>query len=151
MSVKNHEVPEELLSGLLANFNKLEDLIGDNGLLKQLTKLLVERALDAELTEHLGHERNEAVANPAGNNRNGKGKKTLEGYFGELPIEVLRDRSGSFEPQLIAKHKTCWGGFDGKIISLYARGMTVREIQAHLRGIYGKRPAKSSTHPAPIA
>ena len=63
MSTKKHDVPEELLSGLLANYKKPEDLIGDNGLLKQLTKLLVERALDAELTEHLGHERNEAVAN----------------------------------------------------------------------------------------
>ena len=101
-------------------------------MLKQLTKLLVERALDAELTEHLGHEHNEAVANPGGNTRNGKGKKTLKGDFGELPIEVPRDRNGSFEPQLIAKHQTRWAGFDDKIISLYARGMTVREIQAHL-------------------
>jgi len=65
MSTKKHDVPEELLSGLLANYKKPEDLIGENGLLKQLTKLLVERALDAELTEHLGHERNEAVARPA--------------------------------------------------------------------------------------
>ncbi len=108
--------------------------IGENGLLKQLTKLLVERALDAELTEHLGHERNEAVANPGGNTRNGKSKKTLKGDFGELPIEVPRDRHGSFEPQLIPKHQTRWAGFDDKIISLYARGMTVREIQAHLAG-----------------
>ena len=97
MNTKKHDVPEELLSGLLANYKKPEDLIGENGLLKQLTKLLVERALDAELTEHLGHERNEAVANPAGNTRNGKSKKTLKGEFGELPIEVPRDRHGSFE------------------------------------------------------
>ena len=88
MNTKKHDVPEELLSGLLANYKKPEDLIGENGLLKQLTKLLVERALDAELTEHLGHERNEAVANPAGNTRNGKSRKTLKGDFGELPIEV---------------------------------------------------------------
>ena len=125
-------LPVDLIDALLADYKKPEDLIGESGLLKQLTKLLVERALDAELTEHLGHERNEAVANPAGNTRNGKSRKTLKGEFGQLPIEVPRDRHGSFEPQLIPKHQTRWAGFDDKIISLYARGMTVREIQAHL-------------------
>jgi putative transposase len=130
MSTKKHDLPEELLSGLLANYKKPEDLIGENGLLKQLTKLLVERALDAELTEHLGYERNEVVSNTSGNTRNGKSKKTLKGDFGELPIEVPRDRHGSVEPQLIPKRQTRWAGFDDKIISLYARGMTVREIQA---------------------
>ena len=143
MSTKKHDVPEELLSGLLANYKKPEDLIGDSGLLKQLTKLLVERALDAELTEHLGHERNEAVSNVVGNTRNGKSKKTLKGDFGELPIEVPRDRHGSFEPQLIPKHQTHWAGFDDKIISLYARGMTVREIQAHLQEMYGAEVSPS--------
>jgi len=108
-----------------------------------LTKLLVERALDAELTEHLGHERNEAVANPSGNTRNGKSRKTLKGDFGELPIEVPRDRHGSFEPQLIPKHQTRWAGFDDKIISLYARGLTVREIQAHLEEMYGTEVSPS--------
>jgi putative transposase len=106
MTSKKHEVPEELLASLLADYKKPEDLIGENGLLKQLTKLLVEKALDAELTEHLGHERHETVANPGGNTRNGKSKKTLKGEFGELPIEVPRDRHGSFEPQLIPKHQT---------------------------------------------
>lgn len=143
MSTKKHDVPEELLSGLLANYKKPEDLIGDSGLLKQLTKLLVERALDAELTEHLGHERNEAVSNVVGNTRNGKSKKTLKGDFGELLIEVPRDRHGSFEPQLIPKHQTRWAGFDDKIISLYARGMTVREIQAHLQEMYGAEVSPS--------
>ena len=143
MSTKKHEVPEELLSGLLANYKKPEDLIGENGLLKQLTKLLVEKALDAELTEHLGHDRHESVANASGNTRNGKSKKTLKGDFGELPIEVPRDRHGSFEPQLIPKHQTRWTGFDDKIISLYARGMTVREIQAHLQEMYGTEVSPS--------
>ncbi len=113
MTSKKHEVPEELLANLLADYKKPEDLIGENGLLKQLTKLLVEKALDAELTEHLGHERHETVANPGGNTRNGKSKKTLKGDFGELPIEVPRDRNGTFEPQLIPKHQTRWAGFDG--------------------------------------
>ena len=143
MTTKKHEVPQELLASLLADYKKPEDLIGENGLLKQLTKLLVEKALDAELTEHLGHERHEAVANASGNTRNGKSKKTLKGDFGELPIEVPRDRHGSFEPQLIPKHQTRWSGFDDKIISLYARGMTVREIQGHLQEMYGTEVSPS--------
>jgi putative transposase len=111
--------------------------------LKQLTKLLVEKALDAELTEHLGHGKHEPVANQAGNTRNGKSRKTLKGEFGELPIEIPRDRHGTFEPQLIAKHQTRWAGFDDKILSLYARGMTVREIQAHLEEMYGTEVSPS--------
>jgi putative transposase len=137
MSSKKHEVPEALLTSLLANYQKPEDLIGENGLLKQLTKLLVEKALDAEMANHLGHDKNQPVANPSGNTRNGKSKKTLKGEFGELPIEIPRDRHGSFEPQLVPKHQTRWAGFDDKILSLYARGMTVREIQAHLEEMYG--------------
>ncbi len=143
MTPKKHEVPQELLAGLLADYKRPEDLIGENGLLKQLTKLLVEKALDAELTEHLGHERHEAVANTGGNTRNGKSRKTLKGEFGELPIEVPRDRQGTFEPQLITKHQTRWAGFDDKIISLYARGMTVREIQSHLEEMYGAEVSPS--------
>ena len=79
MSKKKHDVPEELLSGLLANYQKPEDLIGEDGLLKHLTKLVVERALEAEMTEHLGHGKNEPVANGTGNTRNGKSRKTLKG------------------------------------------------------------------------
>ena len=130
-------VPKDLIDSLLADYKKPEDLIGENGLLKQLTKLLVERALDAEMSEHLGHDKNAPVTNLDGNARNGKSKKTLKGEFGELPIEIPRDRQGSFEPQLIPKHQTRWAGFDDKILSLYARGMTVREIQSHLEEMYG--------------
>ena len=143
MSKRNHEMPDELLSRLLANYKKPEDLIGENGLLKQLTKLLVEKALEAEMSEHLGHDRHAPVANPAGNARNGRSRKTLKGEFGELPIEVPRDRHGSFEPKLIPKHQTRWSGFDDKILSLYARGMTVREIQAHLEEMYGAEVSPS--------
>ena len=130
-------VSNELIDSLLADYKKPEDLIGEHGLLKQLTKKLVERALEAEMAEHLGHARNAPVANPVGNTRNGRSKKTLKGEFGELPIEVPRDRHGSFEPQIIPKHQTRWTGFDDKILSLYARGMTVREIQGHLEEMYG--------------
>jgi putative transposase len=130
-------VSNELIDQLLAGYKKPEDLIGENGLLKQLTKRLVERALEAEMTEHLGHTKNASVANAAGNARNGKSKKTLKGDFGELPIDIPRDRHASFEPQIVPKHQTRWTGFDDKILSLYARGMTVREIQGHLQEMYG--------------
>lgn len=127
----------DLIDGLLASYKKPEDLIGENGLLKQLTKAIIERALEAEMAEHLGYDKHEPVKNATGNTRNGKSRKTLKGDFGELPIEIPRDRAGSFEPQLIPKHQTRWTGFDDKIISLYARGMTVREIQEHLFEMYG--------------
>ena len=130
-------LPIDLIDCLLADYKKPEDLIGENGLLKQLTKALVERALQAEIAEHLGHDKHETVTNPPGNARNGKSRKTLKGEFGELPIEIPRDREGRFEPQIIPKHQTRWMGFDDKIISLYARGMTVREIQQHLTERYG--------------
>ena len=94
-------LPTDLIDSLLSGYKKPEDLIGENGLLKQITKALVERALHAEMAEHLGHNKHEPVANPAGNTRNGTSRKTLKGEFGELPIEIPRDRHGSFEPQLI--------------------------------------------------
>ena len=143
MSTRKHDVPNELLDELLSDYQKPEDLIGENGLLKQLTKRLVERALDAEMTVHLGHERHAPVANASGNTRNGRSRKTLKGEFGELPIEVPRDREGSFEPQIVPKHQTRWTGFDDKVLSLYARGMTVREIQAHLQEMYGAEVSPS--------
>ena len=130
-------LPAGLIDSLLADYKKPEDLIGENGLLKQITKAVVERALQAEMAAHLGHGKHEPVENPADNTRNGKSQKTLKGEFGELPIDIPRDRHGSFEPQLIPKHQTRWTGFDDKILSLYARGMTVREIQGHLEEMYG--------------
>ena len=84
MSKKKHDVPEELLAGLLANYKKPEDLIGEDGLLKQLTKLVVERALEAEMTEHLGHGKNEPVANVAGNTRNGRSSEDAQGRIRHL-------------------------------------------------------------------
>ena len=91
MTVEMKPLPTELIDALLADYKKPEDLIGQNGILKQLTKALVERALQAELTEHLGHGKNQLVANEAGNTRNGRSKKTLKGDFGELPIEIPRE------------------------------------------------------------
>ena len=133
----------QLADSLLTNYKKPEDLIGENGLLKQLTKMLVERALEAEMAEHLGHNKSDPVTNVTGNARNGHSAKTLKGEFGELPLDIPRDRQGAFEPQLIGKHQTRWVGFDDKIISLYARGMTVREIQGHLTEMYGTEVSPS--------
>jgi putative transposase len=137
MMTGKNTIPSDLIDTLLSGYQKPEDLIGENGLLKQLTKALVERALEAEMTQHLGHAKHEPVANKNGNTRNGKSRKTLKGDFGELPIEIPRDRHGSFEPQIVPKHQSRWTGFDEKIISLYARGLTVREIQSHLEEMYG--------------
>lgn len=132
-------IEKDILDRLLRDYNykKPEELIGENGLLKQLTKALLERALQGEMTHHLGHKKNGAITSPGGNARNGKSAKTIKGEFGNLPIEIPRDRESSFEPVIIPKGQTRFNGFDDKIISLYARGMTTREIQGHLEDIYG--------------
>src|SRR6266496_2432948 len=121
-------IRDEVLKELLEGYKKPEDLLGPEGLLKKLTAALVEKALSAEMAEHLGYEKHAVSGRGSGNSRNGTG---------EMPIEVPRDRNGSFEPQLVKKHQTHFDGFDEKIISMYARGMTVREIQGHLQELYG--------------
>src|SRR5262245_31078711 len=133
---KDKKIDTELIDNLLKDYKKPEDLIGENGLLKQLTKQLLERAMAAELTEHVGYEKHDPAGRNSGNSRNGTSAKTLKGTFGTLPIEVPRDRNGTFEPQIIEKHQTRFSGFDDKIISLYARGLSTREIQQHLEEIY---------------
>src|SRR3974390_1530259 len=130
-------IAPDLLDQLLANYSKPEDLTGEDGLFKQLKKALIERALGAELTEHLGYEKGDPAGRGSGNSRNGTSSKTLLSEDGEVEIAVPRDRTGSFEPQLVAKGQTHFTGFDDKILSLYARGMTVREIQGHLAELYG--------------
>jgi putative transposase len=129
-------IDHKLIDNLLKDYKTPEDILGDNGLLKQLTKAVLERAMRAELTEHLGYEPHDSTGDNSGNSRNGKSRKTLKGDFGELPIEVPRDRDSSFEPKIVPKGQTRFDGFDDKILSLYARGMTTREIQAHLEEIY---------------
>jgi len=127
---------KELIDKLLVGYKGPEDLTGESGLLKQLTKALVERALAAELTTHLGYEKHAAEGRHSGNSRNGASSKRLKGEFGTVEIAVPRDRAGSFEPQLVPKGTTRFAGFDDKILSLYARGMTTREIQGHLEEMY---------------
>jgi putative transposase len=130
-------IAPELLDQLLADYKKPEDLLGEDGLFRQLKKALIERALGAELTEHLGYEKGDPAGRGSGNNRNGVSGKTVLTGDGKIEIAVPRDRAGSFEPQLIPKGQKRFEGFDDKILSLYARGMTVREIQGHLTEIYG--------------
>jgi putative transposase len=131
------EIKTELIDELLKDYQKPEDIIGENGLLKRFVKAVLERALNAELTHHLGYERHDPAGNNSGNSRNGTSSKTLKGEFGELELEIPRDRTSTFEPQILPKHQTRFTGFDDKIISMYARGMTTRDIEGHLKEIYG--------------
>src|ERR1039457_168733 len=130
-------IDTKLIDTLLTGYKNPEDIIGKNGLLKQLTKALLERAMNAELTEHVGYEKHDRVGYNSGNSRNGASKKKLKGDFGEMELETPRDRNGSFEPAIVTKGQTRFDGFDDKIISMYSRGMTTREIEGHLKEIYG--------------
>lgn len=131
------EIDAKLIDELLKDYKSPEQIIGQNGLLKQLTKTLLERALQAEMTSHLGYEKHDPVGHYSGNSRNGTSRKKLKGEFGEIELETPRDRTGSFEPKIVAKGQTRFTGFDDKIVSMYARGMTTRDIQGHLQEIYG--------------
>ncbi len=130
-------IEKEILDRLLADYKNPEDLTGENGVLRQLTKALMERALEAEMATHLGYEKHEPAVQPSSNRRNGKSKKTLKGEFGEIEITTPRDREATFEPRIIQKGQTRMAGLDTKILSMYARGMTTRDIQGHLEEIYG--------------
>jgi len=132
------EIDTKLIDQLLAEHgHRPQDIAGDKGLLKKLTKAVLERAMQAEMTNHLGYEKNDPAGYNSGNSRNGKSCKKLKGDFGEIDLETPRDRNGTFEPKIVAKNQTRWTGFDDKILSMYARGMTTREIQGHLEEIYG--------------
>ena len=130
-------ISDELLDALLAGARTAEEIAGPDGVLAHLTRRLLNRALDAELTAHLGYEAGRAPAGGAANSRNGRPTKTVLTDQGPVVIRSPRDRQGTFDPQIVRKRQTRWVGFDEKVISLYARGLTVREIQAHLVEIYG--------------
>lgn len=130
-------IRKELLDELLKDYGKPEDLVGANGLLNELKKALIECALEGELTHHLGYDKHSPKGRNTGNSRNGKSGKRVKTGSGEFDIETPRDRNGDFEPQLIKKGQTRFEGFDGKILSMYARGMTTRDIQGHLLDMYG--------------
>lgn len=128
---------DTLIDELLEDCQDPRDILGKNGLLKQLTKRLVERTLEAELSGHLGYEPHHIKGRGSGNNRNGKGRKTVQSDTGALEIEVPRDRNGTFEPQLVKKRQRRLEGFDDKVLALYARGLSTRDIQGQLEELYG--------------
>lgn len=130
-------IREEILDELLKDYRKPEDLLGRDGIFKELQKRLLEKAMSAELTVHLGYEKHDSAGRNSGNSRNGTTAKTLKGEFGSMPLEVPRDRNGTFEPVIVAKGQRRFEGFDQAIISLYSRGLTTREIEGHLQEIYG--------------
>jgi putative transposase len=126
----------DLLDELLKDYRTPADLLGEAGLFRELKKALIERAVAAELTEHLGYEKHGRGGADA-NARNGHSAKTVLGEDGEVTLSIPRDRAGSFEPQLIPKGTTRLPAMNDQIISLYAGGLTVREVQGHLRRMYG--------------
>lgn len=134
---KEPAIRAELLDELLEGYENPEDLLGKDGVFDQMKKALMERALGAEITEHLGYEEGDPAGKGSGNSRNGFGQKQVITDASQFEIEVPRDRDGSFDPKLIKKRQRRLPGFDDKVISMYARGMTVREIQGHLEELYG--------------
>jgi putative transposase len=131
------KLPDELVDELLAGAASEEEIVGPGGLLSRLTKRLVERAMEVELTDHLGFERHQEPPGGAGNTRNGATPKTLSTEHGPVEIKTPRDRDGSFDPKIVRKRQRRFEGFDDKILALYSRGLSVRDVQAHLREIYG--------------
>ena len=129
------KIRDEVLDELLAGAKTQEELFGPDGVLKRMTAALVQRALGAELAHHLGQEAQDVGGEK--NRRNGSSGKTLLTEHGPVPLEVPRDRLGTFEPQLLPKHARRVAPLDDKILALYARGMSVRDIQAHLQELYG--------------
>ncbi|HBC85801.1 MAG TPA: IS256 family transposase [Lentisphaeria bacterium] len=134
MAVKiNDAFIDELVKGC----KTADDVVGSQGVVKELTKRLLERLLDTELTTHLGYEKHKPREKKAGNARNGHSAKTILTGEDEIKLQVPRDRKGRFEPIAVPKHQRRFDGFDQKITSMYARGMSLSEIQGHLKEIYG--------------
>jgi len=129
-------ITKEVLDELLKDCNSPDEFYGPEGLVKQLSKALIERMMQAELTEQLGYGKSESGEKETENRRNGKTSKTLRTDQGPMEIEVPRDRNGEFEPKVIPKHQREWRGFDDKILSMYGLGLSTKQIQAHLKEIY---------------
>jgi putative transposase len=131
------EIRKEILDELIKDYKNPEDLIGENGILKQLTKALFERAMEAELTHELGYEKNARSVGSTSNRRNGHSSKRVRSKHGEIDLAIPRDRESEFEPVLIKKHQRRFDGFDDLILSLYARGVSTRDIRSHIEDLYG--------------
>ena len=131
------DIPDELVDQLLEGYDDPSQLTGPDGLLNRLRKRLVERAAGAELTAHLGYPPSGEPPDEQANRRNGVGRKTLRTVDGPVTVELPWDREGEFEPRIVPKHSRSFDGFDDQILALYAGGMTTRDIQRHLRDLYG--------------
>ena len=130
-------ISDEMLDGLIGEAKTQGDLFGSGGVLKELSKRLMERMLEAEMAHHLGYEKHDASGNNTGNSRNGTTSKTLKTGNGDIKVEVPRDRTSTFEPMLVGKRQTRLDTLNAEVLSLYAKGMTVRDIQEHVSGLYG--------------
>ncbi|MEX2381670.1 MAG: IS256 family transposase [Opitutales bacterium] len=130
------KIKDELIDELLANYTGPDDLVGPDGILTELKKRLINRVMDSELTTHLGYDKHERADAQKANSRNGHSPKSVRSTDGKISVNVPRDRDGDFEPLLIPKHQRHFDGFDSCIVSLYSRGLGVREIQEHLKEIY---------------
>ena len=127
----------EQLKADLSGATTYSDLMGKDGAIKNLLDKSIEQMLDSELTEHLGYPRHSPAGNNSGNNRNGKTRKKLKNENGEIEISVPRDRNGNFDPIIVKKYERTIGPIEDKIISMYAKGMTTRDIQSHVTELYG--------------
>lgn len=136
------EIRQEVIDELLAGYESRDDLVGPDGLLKELFRRLIETAAGAELADHLGYDKGDLAGRGSGNSFNGTTPKTLKTELGDVRVDIARDRNSSFEPKIVEKGQTHWDGFDDKIISMYAGGMTVEEIRSHLGDIYGTEVSK---------
>lgn len=127
----------EDLQAELAKCKTTEDLMGKKGLVQRLVGDMLQQMLQKEMDEHLGYEKHSPQGYNSGNSRNGHTKKNVKSNYGPIDLEVPRDRAGEFEPVVVKKHQRTISSFDDKIISMYARGMTTRDIQAHMQELYG--------------
>lgn len=123
----------------LESCQSINDLMGKNGLVQRLIGSMIEKMLEKELEGHLGYIKHSSKGHRSGNSRNGKTSKTVHSNYGAIDINVPRDRQGNFDPQVVRKRETRISDFDNKIISMYARGMSTRDIQAHVEQIYGAK------------
>jgi putative transposase len=133
----DRRISNEMIDELLAGASTEDEIAGPGGLLAELTKRLVERAMEVELTDHVGYEPHQEPPGGAGNTRNGSTPKTLICEHGKVQIDGPRDRDGSFAPKIVRKRQRRFQGFDEKILALYSRGLSTRDISAHLEEIYG--------------
>ena len=130
-------ISDEILDGLIVDAKTQGDLFGEGGLIKELSKRLMERMLEAEMTHHLGYEKHAPEGRNTGNSRNGKTSKTVKTGSGEIELDIPRDRASKFEPMLVCKRQTKLDTLNQLVLSLYAKGMTVRDIQEHVSELYG--------------